>query len=148
MKKIGVMITVLTITLFSAETQKGVEALSGETRALLSEEMRHLESGMHRVFTYIIQGEYEEIAKTATDIQNSFILNKSLTGAQRAELQAKIPKAFIELDRTFHATAGKLAEVAEFEDRKGVEENFARMTELCVKCHARYATHRFKLFSE
>ena len=138
----------LGVSVYAEETKKGVEALSPEVRALLGEEMRHIEKGMQSIFSNMVQGNYEEIAKTATDIQNSFIFNRKLTDAQRKELKANIPKAFVTLDRSFHMTAGKLAEAAEFSEKEKVQENFALMTQKCVQCHSTYATHRFRAFSE
>jgi len=148
MKKSFGIIIVLTVILLSNESKKGIETLSGDTRTLLSEEMKHIEKGMHSIFSNIVKGEYEQIAKTATDIHDSFIFTKSLTNEQRSELKANLPQGFIELDRLFHATAGNLSEAAEFEDKKAVEENFSKMMGLCVKCHSTYATQRFNTFPE
>ncbi|MDM5270826.1 cytochrome c [Sulfurovum sp. zt1-1] len=144
---LGIIIA-LTTGILATENQKGVEGLSGDTRSLLAEEMRHIEKGMHSIFSNIVKGEYEEISKMATDIHDSFIFTKSLTQAQREELKTNLPQGFIELDRSFHATAGKLSEAAEFEEKKAVEENFSKMMGLCVQCHSTYATQRFKTFSE
>ncbi|MBD3789442.1 MAG: cytochrome c [Campylobacterales bacterium] len=148
MKKSFGIIIVLTAMLLATESQKGVESLSGGTRALLADEMRHIEKGMHGIFSNIVKGEYDQIAKTATDIHDSFIFAKSLTDAQRTELKANLPQGFIELDRSFHAAAGQLSEAAEFEDKNEIEQNFAQMMGLCVKCHSTYATQRFDTFSE
>ena len=146
-KSLAIILT-LTVILSANDTQKGVEGLSGDTRALLADEMRHIEKGMHSIFSNIVKGEYEEISKMATDIHDSFIFTKSLTEAQREELKRNLPQGFVELDRSFHATAGKLSEAAEFEDKKAVEENFSKMMGLCVQCHSTYATQRFNTFSE
>ena len=146
-KSLAIILT-LTVILSANDTQKGAEGLSGDTRALLADEMRHIEKGMHSIFSNIVKGEYEEISKMATDIHDSFIFTKSLTEAQREELKRNLPQGFVELDRSFHATAGKLSEAAEFEDKKAVEENFSKMMGLCVQCHSTYATQRFNTFSE
>ena len=146
-KSLAIILT-LTVILSANDTQKGVEGLSGDTRALLADEMRHIEKGMHSIFSNIVKGEYEEISKMATDIHDSFIFTKSLTEVQREELKRNLPQGFVELDRSFHATAGKLSEAAEFEDKKAVEENFSKMMGLCVQCHSTYATQRFNTFSE
>ncbi|MDD2400383.1 MAG: cytochrome c, partial [Sulfurovum sp.] len=136
-KSVGTIIA-LTAMLLATDSQKGIESLSKGTRTLLADEMRHIEKGMHSIFSNIVKGEYDQIAKTATDIQDSFIFAKSLTDAQRSELKANLPQGFIELDRSFHMTAGKLSEAAEFEDKKEVEGNFAQMMGLCVQCHSTY----------
>lgn len=146
-KRLGIIMT-LTAILSASEGQKGVEGLSKDTRAMLADEMRHIEKGMHYIFSSIVKGEYEEISKTATDIHNSFIFAQSLTEAQRAELKANLPQGFIDLDRSFHVAAAKLSEAAEFEDKTAVGENFSKMTGLCVQCHSTYAQQRFRAFSE
>jgi len=148
MKKSFVMMITMTAMVFATEGQKGIESLSVDTRALLADEMRHIEKGMHSIFSNIVKGEYEQMATTATDIQNSFIFLKSLTPEQRSELKENLPDGFKELDRSFHSTAGKLAESAEFEDKTEIEQNFTQMMGLCVKCHSSYATQRFSTFSE
>jgi len=148
MKRVVMAVMLLGTLMYADEAKKGVEALSPEVRALLGEEMQHIEKGMQSIFANMVRGNYEEIAKTATDIQNSFIFNRKLTDAQRQELKSNIPKAFVTLDRSFHMTAGKLAEAAEFSEKEKVQENFALMTQKCVQCHSTYATHRFPAFSE
>ena len=148
MKKLLIVVMLLGTLVHAEKTKQGVEALSPELRGLLAEEMQHIEKGMQSIFSNMVQGNYEEVAKTATDIQNSFIFNRKLTDAQRRELKANIPKAFVSLDRSFHITAGKLAEAAEFSEKEKVQENFMLMTQKCVQCHSTYATHRFPAFSE
>lgn len=148
MKKLLLVVVLLSFGLQAEEQKRGVETLSTEVRGLLSQEMLHIQKGMQDVFAHMVKGEYEEIAVIATEIQNSFIFKKSLTDAQRAELKEKIPKAFIELDRSFHQTAGKLVEAAEFGDREAVQTTFNQMTGKCVTCHSTYAKHRFDTFED
>jgi len=148
MKKL-LLTTILFATMLSAqEAKKGVEALSPEVRGLLAQEMQHIEKGMQGIFSNMVKGEYEDISKTATDIENSFIFKRKLTNEQRAELKEKIPKSFIDTDRSFHTLAGKLANAAEFEEKENVEKYFAKMTQTCVQCHTTYATHRFPVFKK
>ena len=143
------MAVVLCVGLLQAEeVKKGVEALSPNVRGLLSQEMLHIEKGMQQIFSNIVRGEYETIAKTAEDIQNSFIFKKKLTDAQRAELKAKIPQSFIKTDFAFHQLAGKLSMAAEYGDKETVQKYFSEMTQTCVKCHSTYATQRFPVFTE
>ena len=148
MKKVLLVVLLLATSLTAQEVKKGAEALSPEVRALLAQEMLHIEKGMQNIFSNIVKGEYENISKTAIDIENSFIFKRKLTNAQRAELKAKIPKSFIETDRSFHELAGKLANAAEFEEKENVQKYFTEMTQTCVKCHATYATHRFPAFKK
>ena len=148
MKKVLLVVLLLATSLTAQEVKKGAEALSPEVRSLLAQEMLHIEKGMQSIFSNIVKGEYENISKTAIDIENSFIFKRKLTNAQRAELKEKIPKSFIDTDRSFHALAGKLANAAEFEEKENVQKYFTDMTETCVKCHATYATHRFPAFKK
>jgi len=151
MKKTLITLCLVT-SLFSAEQTEtpkaGVDGLSAGLRVLLSQEMLAIEKGMHSIFSNIISGNYEDIVSKATEIQDSFIMLKSLTPEQRKELQANLPKSFIKLDRGFHEIAGELVNAAEFEDKKLVEEKFSKMTQACVQCHSTYATSRFSTFQE
>ncbi|PHR58957.1 MAG: hypothetical protein COA44_02080 [Arcobacter sp.] len=144
MKKL--ILSLLLFTKLFADQGTGVESLSPELRALLSQEMLALEKGMHSIFSDIISGNYEEIVITAEQIQNSFILKQKLSPSQRKELQTKLPKAFIHLDQGFHESAGELVNAAEFEDKKLSIEIFTKMTNTCVKCHSTYAKSRFPNF--
>lgn len=130
------------------DSHKGVTGLSDGTRALLSEEMIHIEKGMKEIFAAMIRGEYESVAKIASDIQESFIFKKKLTQVQREELKANLPTEFIAIDRSFHETAGKMAEAAEFSDKKEVLSAYYEMSQKCVACHSQFATHRFSAFEE
>jgi len=134
--------------LWGAGPAKGAEGLSDGVRSLLVQEMLEIEKGMHAIFSYMVRGEYAPIVETATQIQNSFIFKRSLTGAQRTELKDSLPPAFIALDRSFHETAGDLAAAAEFDDREKVAAAYTAMTQKCVQCHATFATHRFTTFAE
>lgn len=148
MKKIVLMALSLLAGLNAEDAPKGVLGLSNETRALLSEEMLHIEAGMKEIFSHMIRGEYEPVAQIATDIQESFIFKKKLTDTQRKELKANLPKEFIALDQAFHESAGKMAEAAEFSEKKEVTTSFYDMSQKCVACHSRFATHRFTAFKE
>jgi len=148
MSKVLMLLLLLATGLTAQETKKGAEALSPEVRGLLAQEMQHIEKGMQSIFSNIVKGEYEDISKTATDIENSFIFKRKLTNAQRSELKEKIPKSFIDTDRGFHELAGKLANAAEFEEKENVQKYFFEMTQTCVKCHSIYAKHRFPVFEK
>jgi len=103
---------------------------------------------MHSIFSSMISGNYEDIAQKAEKIQNSFILKQKLTPSQQKELQTKLPKAFIELDQSFHSDAGELVNAAEFADKELVDKYFFKMTKTCVQCHSTYALNRFSNFEE
>lgn len=143
MKKI-VLSTLLMVSIVSAEVpKKGVTALGDDTRALLVEEMLHIEKGMQEIFSYMVKGDYESIVPIASDIHDSFILKKKLTKAQAQDLKEHLPMEFIKLDGSFHELAGKLTNAAEFAEKEKVLETFSDMSKKCVKCHSTYATHRF-----
>ena len=103
---------------------------------------------MHSIFSSIVSGDYENIAQKAEKIQNSFILKQKLTPSQRIELQTKLPKAFIQLDQSFHSDAGELVNAAEFSDKESVDKYFLKIMQTCVKCHSTYASSRFSNFEE
>ncbi|MDF1880922.1 cytochrome c [Sulfurimonas sp. MAG313] len=147
MKKIFLCLVVLT-SLIAAEAPLGVNALSVEVRTLLSQEMLSIEASMQRIFSHIVAGEYEAITREASNIQNSFILKKELKASERKELHSKLSSAFIDLDRSFHETAGKLANAAEFDEKENVSKYYTQMTNKCVQCHSTYAKHRFEKFHD
>ena len=143
----NIIITLLIVaSLYGGESKK-VESLSQELRGLLSSEMVQIEQGMHQIFSHMIRGEYEKVNKLALKIRDSFILRKKLTKSQKNELR-QLPKAFLELDQSFHETAGDLANAAEFGDKDTVVEYYQKMAGKCVQCHSTFATHRFKNFEE
>ncbi len=147
MKKNFIAVVLLAGSLYAGQT-KGVEALSGDLRGLLSMEMIQIEKGMHKILSHIVRGEYQQINKIALNIRDSFILKKKLTKSQKTELRTKLPKSFLELDQSFHETAGDLANAAEFGDKDTVVEYYQKMVGKCVQCHSKFATYRFKNFED
>lgn len=130
------------------KTEKGIEMLSPDLRVLLSQEMQALQKGIISMIPELVSGNYEEVAKTATKIQNSFILEQKLTKEQKDELQQRLPAAFVEIDEGFHKDAGMLAEVAK--DKNGELANFyfSKMINACTNCHSRFARDRFSAFRD
>jgi len=147
MKKLF-MLGLFSVSLMATDISKEVETLSPEVRGLLSQEMLHIEKGMHQIFSNIVKGNYEEVSKIAKDIEASFIFKKELTKSQRSELKAKISKEFIAMDSGFHEKAGKLAIAAEFDEKENIQKYFSSMTDSCVQCHSKFATHRFTTFKD
>ena len=137
MKRSTFLTLLMAVSLY-AGPNKEVQSLSKELRELLSSEMLQIEKGMHQIFSSMVRGEYEKVNKLALQIRDSFILRKKLTQSQKAELR-QLPKAFLELDQSFHETAGDLANAAEFGDRDTVVEYYQKMTLKCVQCHATFA---------
>ena len=146
MKKSLISALLLAGCLYGGEN-RGVESLSSEVRGLLSMEMLQIEKGMHKIFSHMVRGEYDEVNKIALKIRDSFILKKKLTKSQKSEIR-RLPKAFLELDQSFHETAGDLANAAEFGDKETVDEYYQKMAGKCVQCHSTFATHRFNNFDE
>lgn len=145
MKKILISVAILT-NLFSVEKSDEITKLSNGIKSLLSQEMIAVEKSMKNIFTDIISGDYESLAKEATGIENSFILKRNLTKDQKKELHDKVSNKFISIDKSFHETAGKLASAADLEDKKEINIYFNQMLNTCVQCHATFATHRFSNF--
>jgi len=131
----------------SASEQKGVESLTPELRTLLSKEMVEIEKGMKDIFSSMIYGKYENVAKTATNIKNSFILKKKLTKSQKKELHSKLPKEFLLTDKSLHQDAGALAEAADLEDIALMNFYYSKMTSTCVQCHSKFAKSKFTDFN-
>ncbi len=125
---------------------KGVQSLSPEIQNLLSREMIALEGGMMDIIPNMVSGNYAEIEKIAIKIKESFILKKKLTQKQRHELHEKLPSSFIEMDASFHRDAGMLAHVSKNKNSDLVNFYFFKMTNACVSCHSKFATHKFPLF--
>ena len=144
MKKAILSALLCTAALQGAEhVKQGVEGLSEGIRSLLSQEMLQIEQGMNAMLSEIVRGDYDAVAVTATDIQDSFIFKKSLTDAQRKELKGALPPEFIALDRSFHETAGALAAAAEFGEKVKAVNLYADMMHKCVQCHTTFATYKF-----
>ena len=81
-------------------------------------------------------------------IRDSFILKQKLTEEQIAELHHTLPAEFLEMDRTFHSTAGKLAHAAHQQDGELVHFYYYRLHSQCTKCHSKYASERFPSFQK
>lgn len=126
----------------SIEERTGVH-LSHDLKAVLNQEMNEIEKGMMKMIPAISAGDWEAIADVATKIENSFILKQELTREQIEELHDSLPAEFIEMDHSFHSTAGKLADAARQHDGELVNFYFYRLHSQCTKCHSTFATDRF-----
>ncbi|VAW68394.1 hypothetical protein MNBD_GAMMA09-2245 [hydrothermal vent metagenome] len=121
----------------------GVDKLSTELRALLSQEMFALQRGMMSIIPAYISGKWDKIELTANKMKNSYILKQSLTESQKKELHLLLPQAFIEKDRKFHYLAGMLEHAAKMKKVELINFYFSEMNESCVGCHAVHATQKF-----
>jgi len=129
------------------EDTVGVEALSHDLRALLSQEMQALQSGMMSIIPAYISGNWGKIEAIAGKMKNSYILKQSLTESQVQELHSVLPHAFIEKDQRFHYLAGMLEHAAKNRKPELINFYFSKMNESCVSCHTIFATHKFPALS-
>ena len=117
--------------------------LSHDLKVILNQEMNEIEQGMMKIIPAISAGNWEKITKIAKKIKNSFILKQKLTEKQIEELHHSLPTEFIEMDHSFHSTAGKLAHAALEHDGELVNFYFYKLHSQCLNCHSKYASERF-----
>ena len=117
--------------------------LSHDLKVILNQEMTEIEGGMMKIIPAISAGKWEAIANIATKIKSSFIMKQKLTQKQLEELHSSLTTEFIEMDRNFHSTAGKLAHAAHQHDSELVNFYFYKLHSQCIKCHSKYASERF-----
>jgi hypothetical protein len=110
---------------------------------LLKQEMNAIQKGMQSLIPAIVSGNWHEIAETGDHIQHSYIMQQQLTEAQMNELHQTLPEAFLELDRSFHHSAGMLAHAAKMHNAEVVNFYFYKLTDTCVACHRKFAGYRF-----
>jgi hypothetical protein len=116
-------------------------------RGLLQQEMIAIAGASHEILDALVTGHDEVVAERAQAIHDSFIMQQTLTEADRQTLKSTLPPEFMSLDRQLHATAAALAEAARRDDRLESHARFAEMIEACRSCHARFATNRFPDFT-
>ena len=110
---------------------------------LLRREMQAIDEAMRAIFSAIARGDHATVADKADGIRASFILKQNLTPADRQDLKAAVPQAFVQLDRAFHQDAAALAEAAGERDVERELELFQQMSRRCVACHSRFVSDRF-----
>jgi len=118
--------------------------LTPKLQGLLKQEMIQVEQAMQAVYSAIVQGRHAVVAEKGQSIHDSFILAQSLTEADRRDLKAAVPPAFLQMDAYLHELSASLAEAGRAEDTPRQVELFARMTESCVACHSAYVSDRFE----
>jgi len=121
----------------------GIVNLSPNLRNLLSQEMRQLQKGMIEIYPLYISGKWAEIIPIAKTMKDSYVLKQNLSKEQMHELHLKLSNEFLELDQQFHYLSGMLAHAAKMEKPELVGFYISRMSETCVKCHTKFATHKF-----
>lgn len=113
---------------------------------LFRAEMRELVAGTQAMVVAIPAADWSTIISVSRQMQASYVLEKELTEEQQSEL-AELPQRFKELDRSFHARTGKLAEAAMARDSEAVAYQFSRLLETCAACHTSFAQARFPNFA-
>lgn len=137
-------LTILPLGAGAGDGDKDVTtALTPKLRELLQQEMRHISGAMQSIYEGIITGDHARVAAKATAVHDSFILEQSLTRADRRNLVKAVPKDFVKRDKRFHATAAELVEAAQQEDTVAELARFQSMTRQCAGCHGRYLRQRF-----
>jgi hypothetical protein len=121
--------------------------LTPKLKDLIVQEMQFVLQASSEIHTAIVTGDHETVAEQAMKIHDSFIMKRSLTELDKANLMKAVPPAFVNLDAKLHETAARLAHVAEQKDMELETVFFAKMTEACVACHSAYATDRFPSLS-
>lgn len=117
--------------------------LTDKLSRLLQEEMRSVQAAMTSIHSAIVMGQHEEVAKSARQIHDSFILQQALTEQDRKDLMSAVPEGFIKLDKEFHQLSASLAEAGRDKDTSEQHELFSKMTGNCIQCHSTYVSDRF-----
>jgi hypothetical protein len=117
--------------------------LSPALMELLQQEMNAIQKGMQALIPAIASGNWQDVADIGEHIQHSYIMQQQLTDAQVEELHHELPAAFLELDQSFHNSAGMLADAAKIGNAEVVGFYFYKLTDTCVACHRKFAGYRF-----
>jgi hypothetical protein len=123
--------------------ERSILHLSPDLKVILNQEMNAIEQGMMNIIPAISAGNWEKITKIAKKIKASFILKQKLSEKQIEELHHSLPAEFIEMDHSFHSTAGKLAHAAIKHDSELTNFYYYKLHSQCIKCHSKYASERF-----
>jgi mono/diheme cytochrome c family protein len=118
-------------------------ALTPKLLDTLREEMRLVLEASGSILTALVYGDHATVAARAQAIHDSFILDQALTAEDRADLEAALPPAFVEIDTAFHRTAAELAAAARAGDAGREVALFGQMVKACADCHGRFAADRF-----
>jgi cytochrome c556 len=108
--------------------------------------MRELAQAMVTLAAAIPTADWQTVATTAERVRASYVLDRDMDAAQRAEL-ARLPVEFRLQDEDFHDRARKLARDASTHDAEGATIQYARLLEACTRCHASFAQSRFPGFA-
>ncbi len=122
--------------------------LTPKLQELLRDEMQSINEASQEILAAMVAGDDQRVASLARQIQDSFILRRSMTPEDKAHLMKVAPEDFVRRDREFHRISGELAQAAGAGDRPLQRKEFGRMVESCIACHLQYATDQFPGFSD
>jgi hypothetical protein len=138
-----VITALTTMNVVAAEPSDGLATAALSTETLLVQEMQAITEAMGRIHAAVVTGDHATVVEEARDIHDSFVLAQKLTNAQRTEISATLPAAFVAADRAFHGLAEKLMHAGEQSD-PGLERFWLQeMTRACQACHKEHASARF-----
>jgi len=129
----------------SADSAVGSQ-LPPRVRGLLVQEMSAVLDATKSILDAMVRGQDDGVATNAQAIHDSFIMEQSMTAADRQALLDTVPQAFLERDQAFHGISARLAQAARDGDKQGQMMLFKELINACTDCHSRYASDRFPDF--
>lgn len=117
--------------------------LTPRLRSLLRQEMAQVLPAMQTIYAALVTGDHVTVVEKAQAVHKSFLLERSLTPADRQVLATVAPQPFLRLDRHFHKLAAELAAAGQRHSSREEWQRFEQMTAACLACHGRYVTNRF-----
>lgn len=132
----------------SSAQQSAALQLSPEIQQLLQREMQQIRSGMETLVFAMASADWQQIEKTAANIQQGYIMKQTLSVEQKHQLHQALPQTFKTLDQRFHYYAGMLSHVARERDMELANFFIYKMNESCSACHSQYAVARFPGFGQ
>ncbi len=142
-KLLATVLLGLVVSTSSLAAEPVTPKLTDKLSQLLQKEMRAVQGGMTSIYSAIVMGQHESVAKSAQQVHDSFILQQELTEQDRKDLMSAVPKGFVKLDKEFHKLAASLAKAGRDKDTKEQHKLFSKMTGNCIQCHSTYVSDRF-----
>ncbi|MES1204711.1 MAG: hypothetical protein ABUS79_02125 [Pseudomonadota bacterium] len=118
-----------------------VEPLSPAVRAILKRRMVAHSRDMGDLVSAIMILDYPRIAERADGIVADLSLSRPVT-QDATELNSSLPEKFYVHQDQIRIEAKGLSEAAKALDAYGVAEQYGRLSEGCVRCHADYRSRR------
>ena len=143
-------ILLVSVVLFSSCKKKEKQPLLSENgspielnlpkdiREILRAEMFVLQDGILKIRTAIKEKDYMLGKEGASQIENPYVLNESLTAEQREIFNQALPDDFVELDKQIHKLAAKLANSFTKKDFKKAQKLDEQVRRKCLYCHTQY----------